>query len=62
MTGRMKAISVSKPINEPERNFYLANLAPVNHLRETPFRGFDAVLLTVLFLEAAAVMRLLLAH
>ncbi len=43
-------------------NFYTSNLAPVNHSRETPFRGVDAVLLTVLFLEIAAVMRQFLAN
>ncbi|HLP78551.1 MAG TPA: hypothetical protein VK327_16725 [Candidatus Paceibacterota bacterium] len=58
----MKAMSVSKPLHEAEQNFYISHLAPVNHLRETQFRGFDAVLLTVLFLEVAVVMRLLLAH
>ncbi|MBC8096041.1 MAG: hypothetical protein H7Y43_09530 [Akkermansiaceae bacterium] len=43
-------------------NFYTANLAPVNHSGETPFKPLDAVLLIVLFLEVAAVMRLFLAN
>lgn len=59
---RMKAITVSKPLGGHDKNFYLSNLAPVNHADETPFGSMDAVLLVVLFVELAAVMRLFLAN
>ena len=53
-----------KTVTENEKSgtdFYLSNLAPSHHHRETPFRYLDMVLLTVLFLEVGGVIRLLLA-
>ncbi|MGN6642509.1 MAG: hypothetical protein ACTHKU_05855 [Verrucomicrobiota bacterium] len=58
----MKAVATAKTLAGTTRNFYSTTLAPVNHSRETQFRAFDAVLMTVLFLELGVVMRLLLAN
>ena len=58
----MKSIAAVKTLPGSTRNFYSTTLAPVNHSRETQFRAFDAVLMTVLFLELGVVMRLLLAN
>lgn len=58
----MKAVAVRKSSAETGENFYLANLAPVNHGREKPFEGLDAFMLVVLFVEIAAIARLLLAN
>jgi hypothetical protein len=58
----MKVIAVSRNRHGQARDFYLSTLAPVNHHRETKFRAADAVMLTILFLEIAAFMRLILAN
>ncbi|HYG22658.1 MAG TPA: hypothetical protein VEH04_07750 [Verrucomicrobiae bacterium] len=57
----MKAFAASSSPGAHVRNFYTENLAPVNHHEETQFRGWDAALLVVLFLEVAILMRLVLA-
>jgi hypothetical protein len=56
----MKSAAESHPVGH-SRNFYATTLAPVDHRNETPFRGWDAAMLVVLFLELAVVMRLVLA-
>ncbi|HEU5125454.1 MAG TPA: hypothetical protein VFW05_15485 [Verrucomicrobiae bacterium] len=58
----MKAAAVRKSSAQTGENFYLTNLAPVNHGEEKPFEGLDAFMLVVLFVEIAAVARLLLAN
>lgn len=45
-----------------DTEFYLSNVAPLNHQHETPFRYLDMVLLTVLFLEIGGLIRLVLAN
>ena len=45
-----------------QRDFYLSTLAPVDRRRDTPFCAADLMMLTVLFLEIAAVVRLVLAN
>jgi hypothetical protein len=61
LIGIMKAVAVNRSLSRPSKNFYISNLAPVNYRKEIQFRAVDAVMLIVLFLEIAAVMRLLLA-
>ena len=43
------------------RDFYLSTLAPVDDRRDSPFSAADLFMLTVLFLEIAALVRLVLA-
>jgi len=46
-----------------QRDFYLSTLAPVGRVRrESPFCVADLIMLTVLFLEIAALVRLVLAN
>jgi hypothetical protein len=56
----MKAAAAHHTAGEA-RDFYSATLAPINHHDETKFRGWDAALLVVLFLEVGVLMRLILA-
>ena len=42
-------------------DFYISTIAPVNHHRDLRFRALDVFILTVLFLEAAVLIRLFLA-
>lgn len=58
----MKAVGSSEPGQGHHHDFYTTMLAPVNRHGELNFRAVDAVVLVVLFLEVAAVMRLLLAN
>ncbi len=56
----MKA-AVIQPATGETQDFYSTTLAPVNHHDDAPFRGWDAALLVVLFLEVGVLMRLILA-
>jgi hypothetical protein len=57
----MSAVAVKRALKRHRKNFYVSTLAPVNYRTEIQFRAVDAVMITVLFLELAVVMRLLLA-
>lgn len=54
----MKSASESE---KSDTDFYLANVAPLNQQRTTPFRYLDMILLTVLILEIGGLIRMLLA-
>ncbi len=58
----MKSNAANRTAPGPKPDFYNSTLAPVNHHHEVQFRAADAVMLTVLFLEIAAFMRLFLAN
>jgi len=47
--------------NRQESDFYLTTLAPLDHQTEARIGAADVLLLTVLFLELAVLIRLLLA-
>lgn len=49
-------------INRQGSDFYLTTLAPLDHQTEARIGAQDVLLLTVLFLEMAVLIRLLLAH
>jgi hypothetical protein len=57
----MKAIAANSK-TPLQADFYTSTLAPVNQRRTTRFGTLDAMILTVLFLELAAVARLVLAN
>jgi hypothetical protein len=58
----MKAVTAAETLGGQEKDFYISNLAPINHRNETPFRAWDAVMLVVLFVEIGMAMRLILAN
>ena len=54
----MKSVADNK---KHDTDFYLSNVAPLKHQRETPCKLMDMILLTVLFVEIGGLIRLLLA-
>ena len=56
---RMKAAADKE--HKVRGDFYTTTIAPVNHGREIRFCSLDCCLLTVLFLEAAVLVRLFMA-
>jgi len=58
----MKAATANRTATGSKPDFYNSTLAPVNHQHDVQFRAADGVMLTVLFLEIAAFMRLFLAN
>ena len=58
----MKAFCPAESEVQHDTDFYIATLAPINESKRKPFRGLDAVLMVVLFLEIAGLARLILAN